>query len=153
MWNSMVMFTYSVLGWKYLFWANLVQKWKLGRPGWMPTWDELRRSIELARLSTTSQHGKMSQLTSCYSEEISTGVTNDCWIGFKRIQNSVPSYKRASTPHIITPLKSLENLTINDASGSNTDDLTTLTTACAISLFWLGTVKPSLYLLLSSYYW
>ena len=116
---------------------NLLKKrnWAFPEISWMPTWDELRRSIELARLSTTSQHGKMSQLTSCYSEAISTGLTTDCCIGFKRMQNSVPSYKRASTPHIITPLKSLENLTINDASGSNTVDLKTLTTACTISLF------------------
>ena len=32
-------------------------------------------------------------LTSCYSEAISTGLTTDYCIGFKRMQNSVPSNK------------------------------------------------------------
>ena len=44
------------------------------------------------------------QLTSCNSEVISTELTTDWRVGFKMIQNSVPSYKRASSPHVITPL-------------------------------------------------
>ena len=42
------------------------------------------------------------QLTSCNSEAISKELTVDCQVGFKMMQNSVPSYKRARSPHVIT---------------------------------------------------
>ena len=44
------------------------------------------------------------QLTSCNGEAISTKLTTDCRVGFKMIQNCLPSYKRASSLHVITPL-------------------------------------------------
>ena len=36
------------------------------------------------------------QLTLCNSEAFSTELTTDCRVGFKMMQNSVLSYKRAS---------------------------------------------------------
>ena len=45
------------------------------------------------------------QLTSCDSETISTELTTDCRVGFKMMHNSVLSYKRASSPRVITPLR------------------------------------------------
>ena len=43
------------------------------------------------------------QLASCNSKEIWTELTTDCRVGFKMMQNSVLSYKRVSSPHVITP--------------------------------------------------
>ena len=43
------------------------------------------------------------QLKLCNSEAVSTELTIDCRAGLKVMQNSVPSYKRASSPHVITP--------------------------------------------------
>ena len=47
------------------------------------------------------------QLTSCNSEEISTELTTDGCVGFKMMQNSLPSYKRASSPHVSTTRKEI----------------------------------------------
>ena len=47
------------------------------------------------------------QQTSCNSEEISTELTTDGCVGFKMMQNSLPSYKRASSPHVSTTRKEI----------------------------------------------
>ena len=42
------------------------------------------------------------QLTSCNGEAISTEYTTDDHVGFKIIQNNVPTYKQASSSYVIT---------------------------------------------------
>ena len=42
------------------------------------------------------------QLTSCNGEAISTEFITDCCVGFKMMQNSIPSYN-ARLPHVINP--------------------------------------------------
>ena len=54
---------------------------------------------EPARQNQTSRF----QLNLCNSEAVSTELTTDCRAGLKVMQNSVPNYKRASSPHVITP--------------------------------------------------
>ena len=43
-------------------------------------------------------------LISCNREVISTKFSTDCRVDFKMKHNGVPSYKRASSPYVITPL-------------------------------------------------
>ena len=77
----------------------------------MITRDKLFQSTELERFFKTEppQQNEPArfQLTSCNSKAISTELTNDCRVGFKIMQNSVPSKKRASLPHVITPYEYL----------------------------------------------
>ena len=48
--------------------------------------------------------GSVNRLISCNSESTPTKRTTGCRFGFKMMQNSVPSQKRASSPHVITSL-------------------------------------------------
>ena len=59
---------------------------------------------EAARLNEPARF----QLTSCNREAISTELTTDCRVGFKMMQNSVPTYKRTSSSHVITRLEMVQ---------------------------------------------
>ena len=89
-----------------LFFINLRMHWLIVRPGWMITGDNLARLTKLARFSKTlawQNEPARFQLPSCNGEAISEELITDCRVGFKMMQNSVPSYKRASSPQIVTP--------------------------------------------------
>ena len=70
--------------------------------------DYLRRASSVFKNEPARQNAPTRfQLISCNSEVISTELTTNCRVGFKMIQNSGPSYKQASSPHVITSIRCL----------------------------------------------
>ena len=59
-----------------------------------PSWFAFQK-----RASTAKDPARF-QFTSYKSEAISTELTTDCRVGFKMMQNSIPSYKQATIPHV-----------------------------------------------------
>ena len=76
--------------------------WSTDRAEWLYEMSRLGQPRWFAfqkRASTANEPARF-QFTSYKNEAISTELTTDCRVGFKMMQNNVPSYKQATLPHV-----------------------------------------------------